>query len=185
MLFIPNGVYLVTNTIVVRTGTGPWVYGESRDGAIIRLADGITNYVTNCTSVLRSHPSDTTPESSDYFMRNFHNFTVDVGQNPGVDGIRWFGNNTSILKDIRVLGNGVGDIGINSGFIGLSGPNIIQDTVIEGFNTGISSMWLWGETISRVTIRTCRIVGIYVQANSAAIEDLTVEGTPVALNVDS
>ena len=118
-------------------------------------------------------------------MRNFHNFTVDVGQNPGVDGIRWFGNNTSILKDIRVLGNGVGNIGINSGFIGLSGPDIIQDTVIEGFNTGISSMWLWGETISRVTIRTCRTVGIYVQANSAAIEDLTVEGGPVALNVDS
>jgi hypothetical protein len=37
ILFIPNGVYLVTNTIVDHT-IGPWVYGESRDGVIIRMA---------------------------------------------------------------------------------------------------------------------------------------------------
>jgi hypothetical protein len=183
ILFIPNGVYLVTNTLVVHGSVGPWVHGESRDGVIIRLADGITNYVTNCTSVLRTHFSDTQATSADFFMRNFHNLTIDVGQNPGVDGIRWNGNNTSILKDIHVTGNG--RIGINSGFIGQSGPNIIQDALIDGFETGISSQWMWGETISRVTIRNCRKEGVYVAANSVAIEDLVVENTPCAVRNDN
>ena len=68
VLFIPNGTYRVTSNLVVTTGVGPWVYGESRDGVVIRLADGVP---TNVTSVLRAHPSDTTETSADFFMRSF------------------------------------------------------------------------------------------------------------------
>ncbi len=116
------------------------------------------------------------------FMRNFRNLTVDAGDNPGVDGIRWFGNNSSILQNVRVVGNG--RAGINGGFVGQSGPNLIQDVIVEGFETGILSQWIWGQTISRATVRNCRKHGVYVSANSVAIEQLTVANTPVAVYND-
>ncbi len=177
VLYIPNGTYRVTRSLVVKPSVGPWVYGESRDGVVIRLADGVTD--TNCTAVLRTHPQEKGKTSADWFMRNFRNLTIDVGNNPGVDGIRWYGNNTSILKNIRVIGRG--KIGINSGFLDQSGPNLIQGAVIDGFDTGILSQWIWSETLSRITIRNCRSNGIVVSANVVAIEDLTVENTPVAI----
>ena len=177
ILYIPNGTYRVTQTLVVKSAVGPWVYGESRDGVVIRLTDGITD--TNCTAVLRTHPNEKGKTSADWFMRNFHNLTIDAGNNPGIDGIRWYGNNSSILKNIRVTGRG--QIGINAGFLDQSGPNLIQDATIEGFETGIRSAWIWGETLSRVTIRNCRLNGVVVSANAVGIEDLTVENTPVAI----
>jgi hypothetical protein len=177
ILFIPNGVYRVTAALLVRSSVGPWVYGESRDGVIIRLADGITD--PNCTAVLRTHPLEEGKTSADWFMRNFRNLTIDVGKNPGVDGIRWYGNNTSILKNLRLIGQG--KIAINSGFLDQSGPNLIQDVVIDGYDTGILSQWIWSQTLSRVTIRNCRTVGLVVSANVVAIEDLTVDRTPIAI----
>ena len=53
--------------------------------------------------------------------------------------------------------------------------------MIEGFETGILSQWIWGQTLSRITIRNCRSNGVVVCANAVGIEDLTVENTPVAI----
>ena len=178
ILFIPNGTYRVTSNLVVTAGVGPWVYGESRDGVTIRLADGVS---TNITSVLRCHPSDRQSTSADFFMRNFRNLTFDVGNNPGVDGVRWYGNNSSILKNVRVIGTG--RIGINSGFLDQNGPNLIQDALVEGsFETGVNCAWSWGQTLSRITVRNARKVGVYVNATAVGIEDLVVENTPIALH---
>jgi hypothetical protein len=178
VLFLPNGVYRVTGTLVVKNPLGPWLYGESRDGVIIRLDGGIKGV----NSVLRTHPNESGNTSADWFMRNLRNFTVDVGDNPETDGIRYYATNSGILQNVRVIGRG--KVGVNAGFLGLSGPNLIQDVTVEGFETGILSQWIWGETLSRVTIRNCRKQGVYVSANAVAIEDLTVENTPVALVCD-
>ncbi|GAB4453030.1 MAG: hypothetical protein OHK0029_05020 [Armatimonadaceae bacterium] len=178
ILFLPNGTYRLTKTLVVKNSLGPWLYGETRDGVILRLDNG----VKDCNSVLRTHPSEEGPTSADWLMRNIRNLTVDVGNNPNTDGIRFFATNTGLLQHVRVIGNG--KVGINAGFLGQSGPNLIQDAVVEGFETGIQSQWIWGETLSRITIRNCRKQGVYVSANSVAIEDLTVENTPLALFCD-
>lgn len=178
ILFIPNGTYRLTSNLVVRAGVGPWVYGQSRDGVIIRLDDGVP---TNITAVIRTHPSDTKASSADFFMRNFRNLTLDAGNNPTVDGIHWYGNNSSILQNVRVIGTG--RVGINSGFLGQNGPNLIQDALVEGsFETGIRCAWSWGQTLSRVTVRHARQEGVYVNATAVGIEDLIVEATPVALH---
>lgn len=177
VLFLPNGTYRVTNTLVVSAGVGPWVYGESRDGVVIRLADGAP---TNVTAVIRMHPSDTQASSADFFMRNFRNLTVDVGQNPHADAIRWYGNNSSLLKNVRVTGRG--KVGVNAGFLGQNGPSLIQDVLVEGsFETGVRCAWSWGQTLSRVAIRNARQEGVYVNSTAVGIEDLVVENTPVAL----
>lgn len=178
ILFIPNGVYLVSQTLHVKSRVGPWIYGESRDGVIIRLADGSKD----CKSVLRTHPNDEGSTSADWFMRNIRNITIDVGNNPETDGIRYFATNSGILKNVRVMGKG--KIGVNAGFMGQSGPNLVQDVVIEGFETGLLSQWIWGQTLSRVTIRNCRKEGVVVSANAVAIEDLVVENTPLPLFIN-
>lgn len=179
VLFIPNGTYRVTDTLVVKNGIGPWVYGESRDGVVIRLADGVS---TNVRAVLRTHPKESGKTSADWFMRNFRNFTVDVGNNPEVDGIRFYGNNSSIVQNVRVIGRG--KVGINAGFYDQNGPNLIQDCEIDGFETGVRSAWSWGETISRVTVRNCRKEGLYVSATAVGVEDFIVENTPCAVRND-
>ncbi|MCX8156866.1 MAG: glycoside hydrolase family 55 protein [Verrucomicrobiae bacterium] len=178
LLYLPNGTYRLTSNLVVHAAVGPWVYGESRDGVILRLDDGVP---TNITSVLRTHPSDTKPTSADFFMRNFCNFTLDVGRNPHVDGVRWYGNNSSLLKYIRIIGTG--SVGVNAGFLGQNGPSLVQDVVVEGsFETGVRCAWSWGQTLSRLTVRNARKVGVHVNATAVGIEDLVVENTPVALH---
>jgi hypothetical protein len=178
VLYLPNGVYRVTRTLVVNAAIGPWIYGETRDGVIIRLDDG----VKDCNAVIRTHPRESGPTSADWFMRNLYNFTVDVGNNPETDGIRWCATNTGIIKNVRVIGRG--KVGINAGFIDQSSPNLIQDVVIDGFETGIVCQWNWGHTLSRITIRNCRKLGVYVSGTAVGIEDLTVENTPLGLFCD-
>ncbi|MCW5939535.1 MAG: hypothetical protein KF884_01600 [Fimbriimonadaceae bacterium] len=178
-VYLPNGTYKVTNTLAVNVAIGPWLYGQSRDGVVIKLVDNASPTVL---SVVRTHPRDQGGGSADWFMRNIRNVTVDVGNNPNVDGIRFFANNTGILRNVRVTGNG--NIGINCGFSDQSGPNIVQDVVVEGMRIGIVKQWSWGGTISRATVRNCRETGVYVNANAVGIEDLTVENTPLPLFVD-
>lgn len=177
-LFLPNGTYRVTKPLVVKTALGPWLYGESRDGVVIKLDDG----VKEVTSVLRTHPNEKGPTSADWFMRNLRHFTIDVGNNPETDGIRYYATNSGCLKDVRVIGRG--KVGVNGGFLDQSGPNLIQDVEIDGFETGVFSQWIWSETLSRVTIKNCRKQGLYVSANVVAAEDLVVENTPLAVMND-
>lgn len=179
ILYLPNGVYRVTKTLVVKSGIGPWIYGESRDGVVIKLDDGL-----DIEAVIRTHPREKDPGSADWFMRTIRNLTIDVGDNPNTDGIRFFSNNSGEVKDVRVKGKG--RIGINMGFLELNGPNMVQDTVIEGFEKGIliEGPAVWGNTLSRVHIRNCRKVGLEVRASAVAVEDLLVENTPLAVSND-
>ncbi|MEK7954330.1 glycosyl hydrolase family 28-related protein [Luteolibacter soli] len=176
-LFVPDGVYRVTRSLVVKSALGPWLYGQSRDGVVLKLDDG----VKDVTAVLRTHPSEKGPTSADWFMRNLRHFTIDAGNNPDTDGIRYYATNSGCLKDVRIRGRG--KIGINAGFLDQSGPNLVQDVEIDGFETGVLSQWIWGQTLSRVTIRNARKTGVVVSANVAAIEDLKVENTPLGIDI--
>jgi len=187
VLYLPNGVYRVTRKLIVNfpenhSGIGPWIYGQSRDGVVIRLQDG-----AKADAVLQTHPRDQNPGSADWFMRTIVNLTVDVGNNPNTDGIRFFSNNTGLIKNVRVRGRG--RIGINASWMELNGPCLIQDTVVEGFEIGVSAGGqggpaLWGLTLSRVTIRNCRSIGLEVRSNCVAAEALQVENTPLPVVCD-
>ena len=176
VLYLPNGVYKVSKTLVVKNAIGPWLYGESRDGVIIRLVDN----AKDCNSVLRTHPKEDGTTSADWFMRNIRHLTIDVGNNPSTDGIRYHATNSGILQDIKVIGRG--KVGINAGFRDQSGPNLVQDILIDGFETGAKYEWCWGGTLSRVTIRNASKVGVSVNATAVGIEDLRVSNTLQALS---
>lgn len=170
VLYIPNGVYRVTDMLVVSrfaTGSamGPWVYGEHRDSVIIRLDDT----TPSCTTVVKCF--ENSPGNADYFMRNLRNFTIDVGNNPATDGIWFFSNNTGILKDVTITGTG--RTGVRSTF-GQNGPNLIQDVAIRGFENGIRSAWAWGQTLSRIDMDNVSATGVEVTANVLVAEDLSI-----------
>ena len=49
---------------------------------------------------------------------------------------------------------GTGQVGINSGFLGQNGPNLIQDALVEGsFETGIRCAWRSSTRAGRSTTR--------------------------------
>lgn len=183
IIYIPNGIYRVTKTLIINkgnagSGLGAWIYGETRNGVIIKLDDN----VKDVKSVVLTHPTDEGKTSANFFFRNIRNITIDVGNNPGTDGIRYMGNNQGIIKNVLIQGNG--NIGINAGFIAESGPNSAQDIEIRGFDVGIKSFWCYGQTLSRITIKDCKTTGVHVIANVVAIENLVVENTPTAVFVD-
>ncbi len=183
VVYIPNGTYRLTDTLVMQrgktgSGLGAWVFGQSRDGVILKLDDKLKGV----KSLLLTHPTDDGKTSANWFFRNVRHVTLDVGDNPTTDGIRYMGNNQSLIKDVTIRGNG--NIGINAGFIGESGPNAVQDVTVSGFDVGIKSWWCYGQTLSRVTIKDCRTVGVHVVANVMAIEELLVENTPQAVFAD-
>jgi hypothetical protein len=183
ILYIPNGTYRLTGTLVVNkdtqgAGLGAWMYGESRDGVILKLDDNLKGV----KSLLLTHPTDEGATSANWFFRNVRNLTLDVGNNPTTDGIRYMATNESLIQNVTIRGNG--NVGINAGFIGESGPNSVQDVLITGFDVGIKSHWCYGQTLSRITVKNGRSLGIHVIANVVAIESLVVENTPQALFVD-
>jgi Pectate lyase superfamily protein len=184
IISIPNGTYRITKTLVMQKGStsgsglGAWIYGESREGVIIKLDD----HSKDVKSLLLTHPTDEGATSANWFYRNIRNLTLDVGNNPTTDGIRYMANNQALIQNVTIQGNG--NIGINAGFIGESGPNSVQDISINGFDIGIKSHWCYGQTLSRVTISKCRSLGVHVIANVVALEDLIVRDTPQAVFVD-
>jgi hypothetical protein len=78
VVYLPNGVYRLTHSLIVHSSVGPWLYGESRDGVILKLDDG----VKDVTAVLRTHPKKKGPTSADWLMRNFEKLHGGCGPQP-------------------------------------------------------------------------------------------------------
>jgi hypothetical protein len=193
-VYLPKGIYKVTKPLIFKPpGTennwgsmvGPWIYGQDRDKTIIRLADGAAGYEDPAKpqEVIRGHwRADKAQMNADFFDRTLVNFTVDCGKNPGAIGLKFYSNNTGVMRNIRVVGNGV--CGIELGWTDQNGPLLIQDVEIDGFATGIAtSNILNSQTFSRVTVRNAATVGVRLTGQVVAMEKLEVSGSPLAMHV--
>ena len=193
IVYLPAGTYRLTGTLVANvgragSGVGPWFWGESRDSVTLKLddgaefgPDGVEGNDDDLTSVIRTHPFDSgVNTSANWFMRNLRRFTVDAGDNPTVDGIRYFASNLGVIRDVTVKGNG--PVGINSSFLSEAGPDMLHDVHVEGFEVGVLSQWRYGQTLCDVSIKDCD-TGVRVSANAVGIENLTVRGGTRALEV--
>jgi hypothetical protein len=181
-IYLPNGTYRITRTLVFKkpgesqgSMVGPWLIGQSRDNTIIRLADGAEGFADPAKpkeAIRGVGRPDGAKMNADFFDRTVRNLTLDTGNNPGAIGIRFYSNNTGLMKDVLIRGNGA--IGLDLGHLDQNGPLLIQDVEIDGFATGISTnAILNSQTLSRITIRA-RELGLLHRGQVLAAEALNI-----------
>lgn len=188
VLYFPNGVYRISGSVVAASyGLGPWIYGQSRDGVVIKLDDGATGFGNPQTPVAVLAAIDLPPNSglsADHFFRQWHNFTVDTGKNPGAIGVRYFSNNSGVLDNVHIRGNGT--IGLDLGWVEQNGPCLIRGVEIEGFDVGVStSHGLNSQTFSGLFLHDLRSVGFEARDQNLSVEGLRVERTPLPVRTNS
>lgn len=201
-IYLPNGTYRITRPIIFRgpnwreiaarddvegSAVGPWLFGQSRDGAVIKLADGAEGFQDPhkpLEAVRTLSRPDGARMNADFFDRMIVNLTIDTGNNPGAIGVKFYSNNTGEMRDVRIKGNGA--LGLDLGFNDQNGPLLIQDVEIEGFAIGISTAHsLNMQTLSRVTVRNASKIGLRHQGQTLAVEGLRVLGAPVAIDLSA
>lgn len=191
-IYLPAGTYRITRTVVLKppgdgkegSMVGPWLWGQDRDTTVIRLADGAEGFgdPAKPREAIRglSRP-DGARMNADFFDRTLVNLTIDTGANPGAVGIKFYSNNTGLMENVRVRGDGA--CGLDLGFNDQNGPCLVQDVEIEGFAVGIrTNHILNSQTLSRVTVRGAREVGLYHRGQVLAAEALHILGAPLAID---
>jgi hypothetical protein len=144
VIYIPNGTYKVTNTLIysgaVRTQPGQstneqlaWIrfIGENRSNTVIKLSDNNPLFAVLSFGKLAFNNS---------VARNtLRNLTVDTGSgNPGAIGIDFAGANNASIVNLKVRSSDpqkVGLTGLNLSIGTVAG--YYRDITIDGFNNGI------------------------------------------------
>lgn len=181
-IYIPNGTYLVSNTITWGDKKKD-VLGQSRDGVVIKLKDNAAGFQDpqNPKKVLQVEFG----HGGQNFNQYLRNLTVDVGKNnPQAIGIGFHTNN----------GGGVFNVLIRSsddqkrGQTGLSldkawpGPGLIKNVTVEGFDRGMFITHdQYSMTFEHITLLNQRQVGFVNSWNTVAIRDLKSQNRVPAL----
>ena len=116
IIFIPNGVYKITNSIKkIPQGLGTFFHGQSKNGVIIKLADGAVgfNYILTPKAMITC-VDDINGVSADVFYYQCKNFTIDAGNNPGAIALRFYSNNVGSLTNVIIKATNA-EIGLDMG----------------------------------------------------------------------
>jgi hypothetical protein len=183
-IYFPNGTYLITQPIkfdyhgdnpkrVMRNG--PWLYGQSRDGVILKIPDGTPAFSDpeQPTALIHAHPGDDgSKTSADWFDRTMINFTLECGNNPGAVGLKFYSNNVGLLRHVTIRGNGIA--GLDFGFIEENGPLLAENILIDGFATGLlTSHTINSQTVSNIDIRNWREFAVDNGGQVLTLENLS------------
>ena len=203
LVYLPNGTYKVSDTLLKRYKNGTFasglsLIGESREHTVIRLIDHAGGFndplhpkaVVYTTSKLiggnaagRDYAEK--GEGNDAYMNFVENLTIETGNgNPGAVGLDFLGNNLDAIRDVTLKAPA------NSGAIGLSmtrkwpGPTLVSNLAIEGFAVGLATAQTeYGLTFDHITLKGQGQAAIRNEQNSLAIRDLDLEDeNPVILN---
>ncbi len=191
-IYLPSGTYKISRTLILKPPgdgkegamVGPWLWGQDRAKTVIRLADGAEGFndPQKPREAIRgvSRP-DGAKMNADFFDRTIVNLTIDAGKNPGAVGIKFYSNNTGLMQNVLMRGNGA--CGIDLGFNDQNGPCLVQDVEVEGFAIGIrTDHGINSQTLSRVAVRGAREVGLLHRGQMLAVEQLHVVGAPLAID---
>ena len=161
VVFLPNGVYRITDTLLWPGGAdeesrqkNTILQGQSRTGTVVRLADSSPGFSDGS----RSRPMIWTGRSPGLHPRNaIRNLTVNTGWgNPGAVGIRFFANRQGGLRDVDIVagGNGSGVAGLDLSHSGQAGPAYFRNVRISGFDFGIKT----ADSVNSLTFEDLTVV---------------------------
>jgi len=178
-LYLPDGVYLVRDTLVYRDGYYDCcvsIQGQSRTGTIIRLADSTPGYRDPAVP----RPVLYTKSGNQSFHQNLRNLTIEIGAgNPGAVAVDYIANNTGVIRDVTVralAGSGHTAIAMERAW---PGPALLTNVSIEGFDVGITiGTTEYSMTFEHVSVSGYRTAGLINNGNAVVARKLT--ATPAA-----
>ena len=193
IMYLPNGTYLVKNTIAWRltmhgNGCGPHMIGQSRSGTVIKLAKGTWPLGTEGKGVIQTGAGD-----ENNFNKGIMNLTVLVdSNNAGAIGIVYVSDNTGMMSDVDVISaDGKGMYGIQSAgnfagsTVGGNGPFIIRRTYIKGFAVGFRGCASEGEMMSQIRLSGQSKYGLWASCGDLIIDSLTANDTCIAVEAEA
>ncbi|MGJ3243302.1 MAG: glycosyl hydrolase family 28-related protein [Opitutales bacterium] len=183
-VYFPDGTYLVSEPIFWGDKKKT-VFGESRDGVVIKLKDHAPAF---------QDPDNPVPvfdtRGKQFFAQNFEqrmlNMTIDVGTgNPGAIGLEYHTNNVGGIRAITIRSSDPE----RAGHAGLSmirgpGPGLVWDLRVEGFRRGIQlAADLHSMTLGHIRLSGQTEVAIHNEDQSAFFSHVTsINRVPVIHN---
>jgi pectate lyase-like protein len=159
-VYLPAGRYLVTRALEVRAGTA--VYGESRSGTVIKLADGAAGFGD------RRAPRAALRTAAGAVLTNL---SVDTGRNAGAIGIDQLGGAGAALRRLTVVGQGVAGVAMTRP---AAGPALLSRLAVGGFDYAVQvGPGQYGLTIEHLAIAGQRVAGLDNAGNVLAVRDLS------------
>lgn len=198
MLYLPEGTYLVRDTIEGKAAEHGWsggwragliIRGASREGTVIKLADNLAAFgdathprpvlITGSESDKRTKPGDEPLDGGGNraFRHSVLHLTIDVGAgNPGAVGIDYMAHNRGSIDTVTIRSSDPRQ----AGHTGLRmtrnwpGPCLITGVRIEGFDRGIDvAHYEYGNVFEGITLVGQRVAGLVNKQNSLSIHRLT------------
>ncbi len=180
MVYLPDGTYLVSDTIFFRQYRA--LQGQSEDRTIIKLRDNTPGYGADATSpkaVIRTIYSN-----NESFANYIRNLSVDTGKgNPKATGISYNTHNTGMLERVTIRAGEGGAVGLDLSETEF-GPGMIKDVTIDGFDYAIRTPGQPSHaTLANISLMNQRVMGIENRF-PMSIQGLTsVNTVPAVVNV--
>jgi hypothetical protein len=201
IIYIPDGVYRVTDTITYSGPTrleipgvprhenvvGIKFIGQSRDGTIIRLAPNAAGFgnVQAPKPVMQFIRPDVEFNNWAVDGHGCRNFTIDVTNNRGAVGIGYWSANNGLITNMLLRADD------NAGFAGIYVPKAVfagyvQDITIQGFDYGFLVI---GDEVDScpvleyLSLIQQRLAGISVAKMSINLRNLAVSGGATAVDL--
>ena len=202
IMYFPNGVYLVSDTISYsimdlqnecpKECVGGFelnryimMMGQSRAGTVIKLKDNCPGFEYGNERPVVSYMRG---ERSNVAWNNyFENITIDVGSgNPGAVGLVFFGNNSGAVRNVTIRSSdphGFGAVGFAAIHEIISGC-CVRNLSVEGFDIGIKVTPTRNYVaFSNVCLKGQRKYGIKVEQTIASFHNVYYKGNVPALYV--
>jgi hypothetical protein len=175
-VYLPNGTYIVRDRLIWngKPGVGPTIQGQSRDGVVIRLAPdakgfGDPNNPKPLIQLVPGGPKDKL--SADFFKTRLRNLTIDAGKHKGAIGLIFYANNNGMLRNVRIVGDGVAGLDLSRQ---LNGPLLASNIQVEGFDKGIVAGTgpFNSQTLEHVILSGQKSYGLYNGGELLSVRDL-------------
>jgi Pectate lyase superfamily protein len=189
IIYLPNGTYLVSNTISWPAGTpgkgddykNTVLQGQSETGVKIRLKDRATGFTSTATPKAVIF---TGPAPAQRFGNSIRNLTIDTGtNNPGAIGVQFNASNQGSMRHVTIQsGDGQGINGLDLNFADEIGPLLVKHLTVRGFQYGIRTGFrINSQTFEHITLQNQRSYGLYNTGQIVNIRGLNSNNTVTAI----
>lgn len=186
-LYLPNGVYEISDSLVAKDAKGFWrahltLQGQSRDKAILKLKSQAPGFQDparpKALLMTGSHWQEgDNPQGggNKAFRNNLFDLTLDTGSgNPGAMAVEYAVSNFGSIRNVSIRsgdGSGVAGIAMKRR---IPGPGLIKNVSVEGFEVGIDVGDIqYGITLEHVQLRNQKTAALRSEKNPLHVRGLT------------